>query len=85
VKVDRTFTAGLPGDAANDAIVRSTVELAHTLGATVVAEGVEAPAQWEHLAGIGCDIAQGYLVGVPMAGDAIVPAGGASTPLRVVA
>jgi EAL domain-containing protein (putative c-di-GMP-specific phosphodiesterase class I) len=42
------------------------VELAHTLGATVIAEGVETRVQWECLAALGCDIAQGYFVGRPL-------------------
>jgi diguanylate cyclase (GGDEF)-like protein len=66
VKLDLAFTAGIPGDTSNEAIVRSTIDLAHTLGATVVAEGVEDQLQWEHLAGFGCDIAQGYLIGKPL-------------------
>ncbi len=46
-------------------IVGSTIKLAHELGATVVAEGVETLPQWSHLAALNCDIAQGHLVGVP--------------------
>ncbi len=71
VKLDRSFTAGIPGDPSSEAIVRSTVELAHTLNATVVAEGVETPAQWSHLAALGCDIAQGLLVGPPVPADVL--------------
>jgi len=73
VKLDRTFVQGLPGDGANEAIVRSTIELAHTLGATVVAEGVETRAQWDHLARVGCDVAQGYLIGHALSPDAVLP------------
>ena len=69
IKLDRTFTARIPGDRANEAIIRSTVELAHALNATIVAEGVETDAQWNHLAAAGCDIAQGYLIGKPLCGD----------------
>ena len=63
VKIDKSFIDGLPDDRQNDEIVRSTVQLAHSLGATTVAEGVETPEQLEHLASVGCDIAQGYLIG----------------------
>jgi diguanylate cyclase len=73
VKLDRTFVQGLPGDGANEAIVRSTIELAHTLGATVVAEGVETRAQWDHLARAGCDVAQGYLIGKALSPEAVLP------------
>jgi diguanylate cyclase len=73
VKLDRTFIQGLPGDGANEAIVRSTIELAHTLGATVVAEGVEARDQWDHLVHLGCDVAQGFLVGEALAPDSLLP------------
>ena len=72
VKLDRTFISGIPGDPANEAIVRSTIKLAHTLGATVVAEGIETPEQWHHLANLGCDIAQGYLIGEPLPAGELV-------------
>jgi len=51
-------------------IVRSTVELAHNLGLSVVAEGVENEAVWELLRELGCDQAQGYHMGRPMPADA---------------
>jgi diguanylate cyclase (GGDEF)-like protein len=66
VKLDRTFVSEIPADSSSEAIIRSTVELAHTLGATVIAEGVETRVQWERLAALGCDIAQGYFVGRPL-------------------
>ena len=85
VKLDRTFTAGIPGDQASEAIVRSTIELAHTLGATVVAEGVETPQQWHHLASLGCDIAQGYLIGRPLPAGELAQRLTNKPALRVVA
>lgn len=69
VKLDGTFTSGIPDDTTNVAIVGSTIALAHELGATVVAEGVESLSQWNHLAALNCDIAQGHLVGMPQAAD----------------
>ena len=60
VKVDRTFVTNLatvPGDAV---IARSTIDLAHNLGLTVVAEGVEDQAALDMLVDYGCDAAQGY-------------------------
>jgi diguanylate cyclase (GGDEF)-like protein len=67
IKVDRAFVrdlASVPGDAV---IVRSTVDLAHNLGLTVVAEGVEDEVALALLAECGCDTAQGYFFSVPRA------------------
>lgn len=71
VKIDKSFVDGLPNDRDNDQIVRSTVQLAHTLGAATVAEGVETTQQLAHLTALGCDAAQGYLVGRPCEADEI--------------
>jgi diguanylate cyclase (GGDEF)-like protein len=65
VKIDRSFVSGIPGDTDNDTIVQSTIQLAHTLGAVVVAEGVETETELQRLRSLSCDIAQGYLVGRP--------------------
>jgi diguanylate cyclase (GGDEF)-like protein/PAS domain S-box-containing protein len=65
VKIDRSFVmnvASAPGDAV---IVRSTIELAHNLGLTVVAEGVEDEVALDMLVMNGCDSAQGYLFSRP--------------------
>jgi EAL domain-containing protein (putative c-di-GMP-specific phosphodiesterase class I) len=51
-------------------IVRGTLALAHSLGLTVTAEGVESPAQLSMLEELGCDRAQGYLLGRPGSSDA---------------
>jgi EAL domain-containing protein (putative c-di-GMP-specific phosphodiesterase class I) len=48
------------------AIVHSTIELGHNLNMGIVAEGVQSPAVWDSLAGLGCDVAQGYLISMPM-------------------
>ncbi len=66
VKIDQSFVAGIPEDAENDTIVQSTIQLAHTLGASVVAEGVETAEQLHRLCGLSCDVAQGYFIGRPM-------------------
>jgi len=71
LKIDRTFVAGMEADRRNAAIVRSTIELGHNLGLTVVAEGVETDHELEQLRGFGCDMAQGYLYARPMAADAL--------------
>jgi EAL domain-containing protein (putative c-di-GMP-specific phosphodiesterase class I) len=66
VKIDRSFVMNMAADPADAAIVESTVELAHSLNLSVVAEGIEDRAAWDHLASIGCDVAQGYFLGKPM-------------------
>jgi len=73
VKIDQSFTAGLPGDRTACAIVDALVHLAHGLGLSVVAEGVETAEQIAFLQRIDCDSAQGYWFsrGVPQ--EAITP------------
>lgn len=66
VKIDRSFTAGVVDSPADQAIVRSTIDLAHALGARVTAEGVEDEATLDWLAAAGCDRAQGYLIARPL-------------------
>jgi diguanylate cyclase (GGDEF)-like protein len=66
LKLDRSFTVDLLTDARTDAIVASTIGLAHRLGLRVVAEGVEHPATLAHLAALGCDESQGYLHSAPL-------------------
>jgi diguanylate cyclase (GGDEF)-like protein len=65
LKLDRSFLAGIPGDAKALAIVRSTIELAHTLGLRIVTEGVETQEALDLITALGCDAAQGYLIGYP--------------------
>ena len=69
VKLDRSLLAGPPGDPASSAIVSGSVEMAHAIGATVLAEGVETREQWTLAHALGCDIAQGYLIAHPLPGD----------------
>jgi diguanylate cyclase (GGDEF)-like protein/PAS domain S-box-containing protein len=62
LKIDRGFVATISeGDDGNDVIVRSTVALAHSLGLSVIAEGIECPDQLTHLRSLGCEFGQGYL------------------------
>jgi EAL domain-containing protein (putative c-di-GMP-specific phosphodiesterase class I) len=59
----------MTSDADDAVIVRSIVDLAHSLGLRVVAEGVETVDTWRALENLGCDLAQGYLVSRPLPGD----------------
>ncbi len=69
LKIDRSFTADLPGNEQDAAIVRSIIDLAHNLGCRAVAEGVENDATWAILDAYGCDEAQGFHIGAPMPQD----------------
>lgn len=60
LKIDRSFVKGLGEDVQDTAIVRTIIELAHTLSMEVVAEGVEGPSQARLLREMGCDLGQGY-------------------------
>ncbi|MGE5274295.1 MAG: putative bifunctional diguanylate cyclase/phosphodiesterase [Verrucomicrobiota bacterium] len=72
IKIDRSFVASMTRDPHDILIVRSTVELARSLGLDVVAQGVESEEIFDALAGLGCDAAQGnYLCG-PLTGDELV-------------
>jgi diguanylate cyclase (GGDEF)-like protein len=66
LKIDRSFIVAADQDADNRAVVRTIIELGHSLGLKVVAEGVETEAHWRWLAEFGCDLAQGYLVSKPV-------------------
>jgi diguanylate cyclase (GGDEF)-like protein len=67
LKLDRSFIHGLVSspDTRNQALVRSTIELAHSLGLRVVAEGIEDEETFELLTELGTDLAQGYLISRP--------------------
>ena len=67
IKIDRSFVAGMMVDENDDVIVRSTIELARSLGLRVVAEGVEDDATWARLSDLGCDLAQGFYLSPPVA------------------
>ncbi|MDX3238438.1 bifunctional diguanylate cyclase/phosphodiesterase [Streptomyces sp. ME03-5709C] len=69
LKIDRSFVARLSVDAEDAEIVRCTVDLAHSLGLLVVAEGVEDDQTWERLRDLGCDAIQGWLVAAAMPPD----------------
>ncbi len=66
IKIDKSFVRDMPCDKDDATIVRSTIELGHTLGLSVVAEGVEGPECWDMLKALGCDYAQGYHMSKPI-------------------
>ncbi|MDE2404590.1 MAG: EAL domain-containing protein [Sphingomonadales bacterium] len=72
IKIDKSFTAGLPGAERDFTIARAIISMAHSLGFDVVAEGVETLEQKTALAALGCDAMQGFLIGTPMSADAII-------------
>ncbi|MEU1676518.1 bifunctional diguanylate cyclase/phosphodiesterase [Streptomyces roseifaciens] len=69
LKIDRSFVARLAIDNEDAEIVRCTLDLAHSLGLLVVAEGVEDDETWERLRDLGCDAVQGWLVAAAMPPD----------------
>lgn len=66
LKLDKSFIQALGENSREALLVKSTVDLAHGLGMKITAEGVETAPVMALLAGMGCDIAQGYLIGKPM-------------------
>jgi diguanylate cyclase (GGDEF)-like protein len=72
LKVDKSFVIDMDRDDDNASIVHATIDLAHNLGLMVTAEGVESRAVYDLLKSMGCDYYQGYYVGEPMEGAAII-------------
>ena len=66
VKIERTFVADLSEDPASQTVVTAIIELAHSLGMTVVSEGVQTAAQHHHLTKLGSDSCQGFYFARPM-------------------
>jgi diguanylate cyclase len=72
LKIDQSFVQAMSTDASCRAIVRAIIDLADALNLQVVAEGVEDRATWDVLAGLGCQVAQGYFVGRPVAASGLL-------------
>jgi diguanylate cyclase (GGDEF)-like protein len=66
LKIDRSFVSNLTEESRDAAVVHSAVELAHSLGLGVVAEGVEDAGTYEALRRLGCDVVQGYHIARPV-------------------
>ncbi|WP_148861001.1 putative bifunctional diguanylate cyclase/phosphodiesterase [Marinobacter fonticola] len=67
LKIDKSFVLRLDSTPQDQLIVKSTVDMAHGLGLSVVAEGVENEESWRLLQSWGCELAQGFFLGRPMA------------------
>lgn len=72
LKIDRSFVAGLPADSKSAAVAGGLIDLAHQLGLSVTAEGVETPQQFAFLKSLRCDRIQGYLVSRPLEPNAFL-------------
>jgi EAL domain-containing protein (putative c-di-GMP-specific phosphodiesterase class I) len=72
LKIDKSFIMSLGTSHRDPLIVRSTIDLAHALGMSVTAEGVETPAAHALLTVMGCDMMQGFLIGRPMRPEALI-------------
>jgi diguanylate cyclase (GGDEF)-like protein len=66
LKIDRSFVSGLGhGAGESQQIVKAVIAMGQGLGKKIVAEGIETDEQFQYLAGLGCDMGQGYLFGRP--------------------
>jgi EAL domain-containing protein (putative c-di-GMP-specific phosphodiesterase class I) len=79
LKIDRSFVSQLGAQSRDREIIAAVTGMAHALGMTVVAEGVETEAQRDELTAIGCDAAQGYLFARPLTSDALATMWGPQT------
>ena len=70
LKIDRSFVADTPGNSDDVAIVTAIIQMGRSLQLKTVAEGVETQAQIELLAGLGCDLMQGFVVSAPLDAEA---------------
>jgi EAL domain-containing protein (putative c-di-GMP-specific phosphodiesterase class I) len=66
VKIDKSFVIAMPNDRDSEVIVRSTIEMVHNIGLTVVAEGTESQVVCRQLEALGADVVQGIYISPPM-------------------
>jgi EAL domain-containing protein (putative c-di-GMP-specific phosphodiesterase class I) len=79
LKIDKSLMAALGRLERDTAIVTAVIGLAHALDLEAIGEGVEDERQLAALTELGCDLAQGFLLGRPEAGVLVTPPGGALT------
>ncbi|HEX5238386.1 MAG TPA: EAL domain-containing protein [Sphingomicrobium sp.] len=72
IKIDQSFVKGMVDNRSDRLMVQSTINLAHSLGRKVVAEGVEEREILDLLVGMNCDIAQGFAIGRPMSLETLI-------------
>jgi diguanylate cyclase (GGDEF)-like protein/PAS domain S-box-containing protein len=72
LKIDKSFVLNMTQDDNDAIIVRSTIDLAHNMGLTVVAEGIENQVAYDVLEILGCDYGQGYMLAKPMKADDMI-------------
>jgi len=83
LKIDRAFVQGVARRPADGAVVRALVSLAHDLGLTVVAEGIEDADQLAELSRLGCDLGQGFHLHRPLSAADVTELVAGGTSLRV--
>lgn len=66
VKIDQSFVMPLVESGDSAVIAGAAIDLGHKLGLQVAAEGVESQPIWQRIEALGCDVAQGYLISMPM-------------------
>jgi EAL domain-containing protein (putative c-di-GMP-specific phosphodiesterase class I) len=71
LKIDQGFVTGAATEPVHRALIETTLMMAQRLNLRSVAEGIETHEDWDVVAGLGCDIAQGYLIARPMPGDEV--------------
>jgi EAL domain-containing protein (putative c-di-GMP-specific phosphodiesterase class I) len=69
IKVDKSFVMRAQNSQESRTVIKSIIDLGHSLGLIVTAEGVEDQATLNYLISLGCDLAQGYFISRPMAGE----------------
>ena len=82
IKIDQTFVGAITRSHSDRLMVRSTIQLVHSLGHVVVAEGVEDQATIDALSGMGCDFAQGFFIGRPATLDKLAEKLGTNPKLK---
>jgi EAL domain-containing protein (putative c-di-GMP-specific phosphodiesterase class I) len=70
IKIDKSFISDMLTDENDAVLVRAIVDLAHNLGHTLVAEGIETPDQFAHLARLGVELGQGYFFDPALSAEA---------------